>query len=133
MAKSYYTDGKIDKVIFHWTEVIRLQPDNTEVLNNLAWLHAATRDPAIQNPPLALEYASRACELTDSRHANYVDTLALAYAADGQFNLAIETALKALELALTDGNEKLVDEINQHLQLYKANKPYYDNTVLINQ
>ena len=126
LAKAYYQQDKLDKVVRHWSELARLQPDNARVCNNLAWLFAAARDPAIRDSKLALEYALRACELTDYQHANFVDTLAVAQAAGGQFSQAIEMAQKALELAIDSGQEELVDEINKRLALYKTNQPYYD-------
>ena len=90
------------------------------------WLLAADKNKDIRDPQKALGYALRSCELTDYQKADYVDTLAVAYAADGQFSLAIETARKALDLAVPAGNENLVDEINKRIELYKANQPYYD-------
>jgi len=125
MAKIYYQKGELRKAIDHWTKAAKLRPDDAEMLNNLAWLHSAIRNPDIRKPQKALEYALRSCELTDYAQANFVDTLAVAYAANGQFPEAIETALKALGLAVSDGRENLVDEINERLELYKAKQPYY--------
>ena len=87
---------------------------------------AAAADQATREHQTAVEYALRACELTSDQRADYLDTLAVTYAANGQFSQAIETAQRALELAISDGNENLVDEINKRLQLYKTNKPFYD-------
>ena len=51
----------------------------------------------------------------------FLDTLAVAYAATGDFPKAIETAEKALQLIVD--NEELTQEIQEHIDLYKANKP----------
>jgi len=126
LAIAYYQKGDIDKVVKYWTKAVELEPENVEILNNLAWLGAATKDANIRNPKKALEYALRACKLTKYKQANFVDSLSVAYAANGQYPQAVENALKALELAISDGRENLVDEINKRLELYKAQQPYYD-------
>jgi arylsulfatase A-like enzyme/lipopolysaccharide biosynthesis regulator YciM len=126
LGAAYYQKGAFYKVLEHWTKAAELRADDAQILNNLAWLHSAIRDSNVRNPKKALEYALRACELTDYGQANFVDTLAVAYAANGQFSRAIETALKALDLAVSAGRENLVDEINKRLELYKARQPYYD-------
>ncbi len=58
----------------------------------------------------------------------YMDTLAAAYAAKGQFDRAIEQAEKALELAKTSGAQdtKMTEDIRKRLNLYREGKPYYD-------
>jgi len=126
LGQAYYQKGKLYKVVEHWTKASELRPDDAEMLNNLGWLHSAINDASIHNPKKALECTLRACELAEYSQANFVDTLAVAYAANGQFPRAIETALKALELAVSAGRENLVDKINKRLELYKSQQPYYD-------
>jgi len=113
LAKIYYQQRKLGKVIEHWTKAAGLEPENAEILNNLAWMCAATKDAEIRDPQKALEYALQACALTKYDKADHIDTLAVAYAANGQFSKAVETALNALELAVSAGQENL-------------NKLYYD-------
>jgi len=126
LGKVYYQKGELRKAIDHWTKAVQLRQDDVEILNNLAWLHSAIRDSDVRDPKKAVEYALRACELTDYGQVDFVDTLAVAYAANGQFPEAIETALKALGLAVPAGRENLVDEINKRLELYKTKQPYYN-------
>jgi len=63
--------------------------------------------------------AERAGELTNNREAEYLDTLAVAYAAAGRFNDAIATAQKAIDLARSAGQTQMVSEIETRLQLYR--------------
>jgi hypothetical protein len=49
-----------------------------------------------------------------------LDTLAVAYAADGRLDEAIKTAQKALSLALSANQKPLADEIQSHLEIYKS-------------
>jgi hypothetical protein len=56
-----------------------------------------------------------------------LDTLAVAYAAAGNFSKAIEITGKALELCQSSDQETLKKELESRLALYKANKPYIEN------
>ncbi|HXZ18969.1 MAG TPA: hypothetical protein VEG63_03415, partial [Candidatus Acidoferrales bacterium] len=66
--------------------------------NNLAWLLATTKDPRLRDPKAALPLARRAVDITDSKNANFLDTLAEALYANGMFAEALETERKALSL-----------------------------------
>ena len=57
-----------------------------------------------------------------------LDTLAAAYAELGQFDKAIKTAAKAMQLARAAKNEKLANHIQIRLELYKANRPYHESS-----
>jgi tetratricopeptide (TPR) repeat protein len=56
--------------------------------------------------------------------AEYLDTLAVAYAAAGRFNDAIAAAQKAIELARSAGQTQIVSEIETRLELYRAGRAY---------
>ena len=101
-----------------------MSPTIFYVLKNLAWILATTEDTKIQNPADAVKYAERACELTDYKQPEALDTLAVAYAAADRFDQAVETAQKAVELAVPAGEKKLAQKIQKRLQLYRAGQPY---------
>jgi tetratricopeptide (TPR) repeat protein len=73
-------------------------PEDAQVWNNYAWLLATAKDPAVRDSKKAIEYASRAVQAAQGNKAAYLDTLAEAYYADRQFDLAIETEKKAQQL-----------------------------------
>jgi hypothetical protein len=52
--------------------------------------------------------------------------LAVAYAENGQFSQAIETAQGALKLAIIEGNTALAEALRQEIGLYQTGKPYYE-------
>jgi Tfp pilus assembly protein PilF len=120
----FQTQQKSDEAIHAYERTLQLEPDFKAALNNLAWLLATTPDAQIQNPTEAIRLARKACELTSFGNAGIMDTLAVAYAAAGQFKEAIETAQKALNLANTAGQTDIVEGISKRLQLYQAGKPY---------
>ena len=125
LAEMYFQQGKIEQALVHWNEALRIKPDWVSVLNNLAWVKAAYENESFHDPDDAVRLARRACELIDYKEPGLLDTLSVAYAAAGRFGAAVETAEKAVELALSSGRSELADEIKKHLELYKANQPYH--------
>jgi tetratricopeptide (TPR) repeat protein len=118
--------GKINEAITHFEEVLRLKPNWVEPMNNLAWLLAASKESTIHNPDKAVRLARQACELTNYKKPDLLDTLSVAYAATGDFSKAIETAKKALELCQSSEQNTLKKEIENRLVLYKAGRPYIE-------
>jgi tetratricopeptide (TPR) repeat protein len=118
--------GKINEAITHFEEALRLKPDWVKPMNDLAWFLAASKKTTAYNPDKAVRLAQRACELTNYKKPDLLDTLAVAYAAAGSFSKAIETAEKALELCRSPKQKMLKDEIENRLVLYKADKPYIE-------
>ena len=103
-------------------KAISLQPNNTMYLNNFAWMLATNPKSTPQDRQEAVKLTLRAVKLTGGKIARIVDTLAVAYAANGNFTKAIDIAEKALQLAA--GNEELRKEINGRVERYKAKLPY---------
>jgi tetratricopeptide (TPR) repeat protein len=117
---------KINEAITHFEEALRLKPDWVEPMNDLAWLLAASKETTIHNPDKAVRLAQQACELTNYKEPGLLDTLAVVYAATGDFSKAIETAEKALELCQSSEQNTLKEKIENRLVLYKAGKPYIE-------
>lgn len=126
LAGLYHKKQNFQLAVKHWTKVIEIKPDWPEVYNNLAYLLATIEDKNVRNPKKAIKFAEHACELTEHEKPDMLDTLGVAYAADGRFSDAVKTAERAKKQAIDLGNQELVKEIQQHLDLYKQNKPYRD-------
>jgi Flp pilus assembly protein TadD len=126
LRQSYYQQGRFDLAVTHWTEAVRLKPDEPVLLNKLAWILAVSEETGIADPAQAVTLAERACSLTNYRHPDKLDTLAAAYAAAGNFAKAIETAEKAAQIAASAGNEEMAHQIKKRIQLYKAGQPYIE-------
>jgi spermidine synthase len=71
----------------------------------------------------AVVLAERASELTKQQNPAILNTLAAVYAASGQFDRAITTVQKAIELADSAGNNELSSRLGKQLELYKQGKP----------
>lgn len=76
---------------------IYIDPDNPQVLNNLAWLYATCENERFRNHPRALTLAKKAVSLDQ---ASYIlDTLAESYYVNGMYDEAVAIAKRALEVA----------------------------------
>ncbi len=99
-------------------------PDMVEPLTAGARTLAAHGDDTIRDGRRALELAQRACKLTENRSAQALDVLAAAKAELGDFDGAILSAQKAIEVATQTGNKRLADQIRKRLAGYETGKPY---------
>ncbi len=94
-------------------------------LNEVAWYMASSSNPKQRNGPEAVKFATAACDLTPESHVKrymYLDTLAAAHAAAGQFPQAIQRQTEALNLALD--NEKA--DFQSRLDLYRKGEAYWE-------
>ncbi len=112
--------GKVHEAVSQYEQTLQLTPDNPDAQNNLARLLSVLSRPAGGDPVRALALAQRACESTGYETPAYLDTLALAEAANGHLQDAIATARKAMELARSTGQTELAGEIGARLELYQA-------------
>ena len=116
--------GRIPDAIAHYRAAVKSEPERVEAVNNLAWLLATASGASPAQYEEALRYALRAVELLKSRPASALDTLAAAYAANGQFGEAIQTAEQALRQAQADGESGLAGQIARRLATYRLNLPW---------
>jgi tetratricopeptide (TPR) repeat protein len=116
--------GKIADAVIHWREAVQLQPNQINYLNQLAMVLAISPSGAIRNGAEAIDLALRAVRLTDGREPAILGTLAAAYAEAGRFSEAVETAERAVSLAVARGDTALADTLRARIKLYQAGSPY---------
>jgi tetratricopeptide (TPR) repeat protein/tRNA A-37 threonylcarbamoyl transferase component Bud32 len=90
--------------------------------NQQAWFLATHPDEKIRNGPKAVALATRACELSQWKQANWVDTLAAAYAESGQFDNAVKYQTQTLQDAQINATAR--EQFTGRLELYKQKKAY---------
>jgi len=95
--------------------------EHAKVLNGLAWALLTCPNEAVKDPSRALELSQKACALTRSTHAQYLNTLAVAHGTLGQFSEALKVSRQALALARAQGDQaRLVTLQKQHDRLAQA-------------
>jgi tetratricopeptide (TPR) repeat protein len=112
--------GRESEAAAAYREALRRGDRSPEVLNNLAWLLAAARDPGLRSPDEAVALAREAAELTQNADPSVLDTLAAALAAAGQRDAAIEAARRALALAEARDHSALARAIRERLRQLDA-------------
>ena len=101
-------------------QALRYDENSTDALQGLAFRWATRGHSSLPKQRKAIEYAKKACELTKWRDWRCVDTLAMAFAAAGEFQSAAQTAKQALHITPTESRAA----VERRLSLYQAGKPY---------
>jgi tetratricopeptide (TPR) repeat protein len=90
------------------------------MFNIYGWALATSPIKAYRDGPAAIQYATRACELTSWKNATDVDTLAAAYAEAGQFDDAARWQALAVQLKGNNAG----DGYKTRLAMYKKREPF---------
>ena len=127
IAKILYSQGKISEAIHNYQKALSINYETPQTLFNLSWIYATSEDRSYRNGKKAVHLASILCRLTDNKQPLALDALAAAYAENGNFTRAVETAQKALWLARRLGPKELILGLKERLKQYRAGKPYRQN------
>lgn len=126
VAMQLEKEAKPEQAVARYREALQYAPDDPLLLNNLAWLLATHSDERVRDAAPAIQYAERACQVTDNGQAFLLGTLAAAYAEAGRFADAVATAQRAIELATAAGQNQIAARNAELLELYRAGKPYHE-------
>ena len=121
-AFAYVEKNEHGKAIADLESAMRFRPNSYEAVNDLAWLLATAPDDSVRDKARALTLAKQACAITEYKQWNTLDTLAVAFAENGQFAEAKEWLGTALTLAPEDEKVRL----QGHLDLVLAEKTVRD-------
>jgi tetratricopeptide (TPR) repeat protein len=116
--------GEYAKALADYDHTIRLSPKDPHTHNARAWLLATCPDATYRDGAKAIESAKKACELTESKQAMFLDTLAAAFAETGEFESAVKWQSKAIELAPSPEDKR---DFQARLRRYEDKKPYRQN------
>lgn len=103
---------------------LQRDPGYPNLLCSWAWQLATCPDPNYRDGGKALEYANKANEKTKGKRSDCLDTIAAAYAEVGQFDDAIKSQKKAIELLGSRADEQQRKAMHARLKLYEAGKPF---------
>ena len=120
---------RVDEAILELQKALAIQPGFVEArrtLAGIAWRLATSPNPSLRNGTKAIELARQTDQLARSSDPMMAATLAAAYAEAGQFNQAVATARRALQLATRQDNAAMVATIQAQLNCYEAGSPFRD-------
>jgi len=109
------------RALADYTEAIKIDANDASASDSVAWIMATAPDAKLRDGKRAVALALKACELTQWKNGSYVDTLAAAYAEDGNFTEAVrrqEQALADAEFEKSEGKNA-----RTRLKQYKSGKP----------
>lgn len=116
----YREKGDFESARKELKQLFERLPQESDLLDAVAFALMDSPDNKAGEYDIALKLATRACELTDFKQPNYLDTLGAAYSLTGDFQNAIRYQKKAVQLA-KDVNTHF---ISKKLKLYREGKPY---------
>ncbi|MCE9527011.1 MAG: tetratricopeptide repeat protein [Planctomycetales bacterium] len=119
--------GKHAEAIADYEKSLKIDPKDTGVLNNLAWVLATSKDDKVRDGKKSIEYGKQACELTEYKKPHILSTLASGYAETGDFETAIKWSTKAVELGKGTEND---DQLHKELEGYKERKPWREEQII---
>ena len=121
--------GRLREAIGQWQEALAIQPENGNAASNLAWVFSACPDDSIRDGRQAVELAEKALRISGGKIPMIYKVLAAAYAENGRFSDAIETAQRGAELATNQGNPALAAELERNSALYQSDRPLRDPSI----
>ncbi len=113
--------GHMPKAVEDYLKATELDPNFAMAWNNAAWLLATASEPSVRNGAKAVEYATKACELTGYQKLDFMDTLAAAHAEAGQFDQAVARAREVLQHI----DQEHKSTIEERLKLYESGRPWH--------
>ena len=125
LGNAFLKKGLQKDAIAEYEHAARISRQDSMARNNLAWLLATSSDASIRDGNRAIELAKQAVQLSGGKDANYLRTLAAAYAEAGRFAEAAETARRAWQAAQTQGNSILANTLRDEIALYELGLPYH--------
>lgn len=112
--------GYLQKALADFSRAIELDPQFPHGYNSKAWILATSADPQFRNGKEAVQLAEKAVAIAET--VDSLDTMAAAYAANGQFEQAIASQKKAIELVVRQDRASEMDAYLDHLVKYKAHQ-----------
>ena len=123
LASMFLQSSDVADAVTQWRDALRLEPDKLGPQLSLAWVLATTSDSAVRNGAEALDLAQRAHRAAGDRNLMTSRVLAAAFAEQGQFAQAIETARDGMRRADGAGHFSLVGSLQEDLVLYQQGIP----------
>jgi len=126
LGKNLYTQGNRSDGMMELQKALLIEPSNKGIQNDLAWMLATAPEETLRNASRSLELALSVVNASGGKDPLFLDTLAAAYAENGNFIEALRVSRRALELAESENNRELMKSLREEITLYKSGKSVRD-------
>jgi tetratricopeptide (TPR) repeat protein len=99
----------------------KMAPENPIVISELAWM--LSTNEKLRDGREAVRLAEKAVQPPRDKDPFYLDILAAAYAAAGEYEKAVDITDEALEILLKENRLMLYQKIQSRQRVYKQNRP----------
>ncbi|WP_442482793.1 tetratricopeptide repeat protein [Aeoliella sp. SH292] len=118
----YADQGLYELATADFQQALALNPQSPAAYRSTAWMLATCPVERYRNGPKAIEAATRLAQLREGESPDVLETLAAAYAADGQFAKAIAYQEQAITLT---SDATVQRAYRERLTRYQQNQPYW--------
>lgn len=122
LGRAYTATGRHAEAVVSFERGLAIQPGRSDILTNLAWLRAATDDPAVIDCDKARAAAEEAVRLTKRADHSALDALAAANARCGEFTKAVQLIDEAIRIARTRGDRRALSRFRQLREIYGSGR-----------
>ena len=123
LANALLLQRNVKQSVEHYQRALALQPDWLVIRNRLAWILATYGQEGVRDAARAIGLAEQNCRVTGYQDPLFLDTLSAAYAEAGRFQDALNSAQRGLEIALAQGRQDLVQDLQSRLRAYQTGLP----------
>ena len=115
--------GDLDKAVEDFKAALQIDPNNALATSQLAWMLATTPDLSIKDAAKAIELSEKLIELNSVDTWQDLEVVAAAYAANNEFEKAVQFQQRSIDQAPNEQIEQLTDSLKryQSKQTYLAN------------
>ena len=108
-----------------YKRAVKANPDNADVVNEVVWTLTVSDIEPLRNGKYALRTMTRLMENNEDaqQRPEYLDTWAAAYAATGDFERARSVQQQAIDRAVEQQREDVLDILKGHMDLFNAREP----------
>ncbi|MEZ6115864.1 MAG: ASPIC/UnbV domain-containing protein [Pirellulaceae bacterium] len=126
LATTYGKLGESQRAAAAYQRTLELDPKQILAANNLAWILATDQDDSLRNGQRAVELAELVCQATRFREPQFLDTLSVAYAENGDFEKAIQTVRQMMQQMEASGPvaDDVARPLEDRLRLFEQQQPF---------
>jgi tetratricopeptide (TPR) repeat protein len=127
-AKLHSKLKSYQKAIADYETSAKLDDEDWEPLNEMAWILSTCPDDKLRAGKKAIALARKGSKMSEYKDDVPVDTLAAAYAEDGQFAETVKWQKEAIKLAKDLDEPEELQKMQERLKLYQNKQPYRDKS-----